>query len=109
MSAACSGTTPLEPLGAPECSENTVPTSPSERYCRRQKSCWQHATLLGTEVRSLTGNLVDCSRRDDGSWSCSCSYARKDEDYVRSELEADDSESACAEGIAHCPLVSTIY
>jgi hypothetical protein len=54
----------------------------------------------------VSGALVDCNQRDDGSWFCNCFFALKGEEPVTIEPDAGDSEGACAQAIAECPLVS---
>ena len=104
---ACAGLVSIEPSGAENCSDYTVENSDMDRYCSRQRRCFQPGTLLGTEVTTVTGTDVSCSRRDDDSWSCYCQDQAWNQESVRIELDASTgSEAACAEAIEVCPMVS---
>jgi hypothetical protein len=103
-SQACSGVAAVEPTGDVGCTEFADP--PSNGFCRRRRSCLQPATVLGTAVEVLTGALVDCNEQDDGGWLCSCHDAPRGEERLTIELDVSNAESACAQAVGECPLVS---
>lgn len=103
---ACAGLVSVEPIGAVDCTDS-IGEYEIDYYCSRGRRCFQPGTLLGTEVRAITGTDVSCMLRGDGGWSCNCHDQLKNQEPVRIELdEAADPESACAEAIDECPVVS---
>ena len=91
--------------GSPECTAST--DSHNATNCALTLECGQAATIADTEVTVLTRKGAGCDHRSEGNWNCTCSGATPE--IVTFTVEADDSESACAQATEECPALPVGY
>lgn len=79
-----------------------VPTPDSE-WCSARVSCSLPDVFEERAIRLHEARLIDCLRRDDGSWGCQCQQAPGDLNSY--EVTADSAASACEQAAASCATV----
>ena len=98
MTAACADLETLVPTGKRSCSPS-VSALPSA--CSVDGECAEPATLAGVDVTIRTIIGARCELQTAGVWQCYCTGTGS-----RLEVEADDSEGACARAVEACPMTS---
>jgi hypothetical protein len=103
VNAACTGETPLELAGSPEC---TPTLSSSSNACTLRMDCVEAATLqgVGTTVQTTTTAHCDLDAADSDGWTCTCDRLNADPIAV----EAPDADSACLQATDACRQLTPV-